>query len=192
MRLAAIALAVLTFVPGSAHAAGPEHRGSCALRTVAPEVVAAGDHIGDRTRFTGLFDAEIAVYDPAAPATLVGVTVRCVLKVDTATVVTTAPAHGTTLVVTAEQVTFTAAPTDVVSPCTELTFDAGGTQTYCADATAQQIVPQPVFDAVTEVDRDVTPVVAGAACPITGESAATRELAGAWAGVYGYTYGYGC
>jgi hypothetical protein len=190
IAVAVVAAAALAVPP--AHAS-PTAWPGCGYDTLSAEVVVAGHHAGDRTRYFGVVYAAMVLSDPDSPATPVSGTVRCFVRINGVETRSTAPVHGTGLVVLAEPVSFTATYYDVVQLCEEVTFDGGPARTECYEDTYTQIPPQELWDFLDAVaGGTLTPIVVPVACSVTGDRPEYHELLGAWVGYTGWVYGFTC
>lgn len=159
-------LAVAAVLLATATPAHADHHGGCGFEASPFMVRVADTTVGSKTEYHGAVYAAVAT---AAPAT-----VRCYLTVNgTTTVASTAPVHGTGVIAVAEPLAFTAVPGDVLSMCTEVAYDGGGTETACGVDIPTQIPPQPVVDLIHEFDEVSDAVFDPMICPIwsglTGE-----------------------
>jgi hypothetical protein len=109
--------------------------GFCSFAATAQQAVTGGTDT-----FTGVAYGFVATTNPES------VTIRCTIRVDGAEVASTPTGSGSTVAVTAGQVTYTANEAQSVELCIEWN---GGEA--CADTTTQQVPPEEFWVLVNEV-----------------------------------------
>jgi hypothetical protein len=160
--------------PITAHADGVNYKGTCRISTVndtTPDATLGGQNV---------WNGQVNVLVVAnAPGDTISAT--CSIKVNGADqgVILTATAPGVGFAANAGRATFTAAITDTVSICTNVTTGTGGYESTCADLTTTPVCPVQVcgpggiLDQVFAILNGVLGQIDPTICPVIASLAPT-------------------
>jgi hypothetical protein len=140
----AIALCLLGLAAPQAHAGSEDYstiKGGCFFDTL--NDITPGGLLGGQDVWQGVLYSQTVLVSPTY-GNVVNASVSCVLKVNGVEQLRVGPQWGSGAVLFAEPLTFTAAPTDIVSLCTLVDFTSDDTPTvlHCPDTTTMQVIPQ--------------------------------------------------
>jgi hypothetical protein len=139
LLLAAVVGMVAATAPISAHADGASYKGTCRISTVndtTPDGTLGGQNV-----WNGNVNVVVVANTPGDT-----ISATCSIKVNGVNqgVVLTADKPGVGFAAAADRVTFTAAVTDVVSICTNVTTGSNPPESSCVDLTTTPICPAQV------------------------------------------------